>query len=129
MNRERALQVALVLVGLLFSAGIYPLTLSLWKMNQSDYGDDMMLSLYFALGIFLLMAVRNPSANSSLISFAAWSSFPHGAVMAVLAFKLPSHRAWFFGPLASPLLIASVLLARPPPKPPVPPVPTRLPDT
>jgi len=26
MNRERALQVALVLVGLLFSAGIYPLT-------------------------------------------------------------------------------------------------------
>jgi hypothetical protein len=32
-------------------------------MNESDYGDDMMLSLYFALGIFLLMAVRNPSAN------------------------------------------------------------------
>ena len=35
MNRERALKVALVLVGLLFSAGIYPLMLSLWKMNQS----------------------------------------------------------------------------------------------
>ena len=75
MNRERALKILLVLVGLLFSAGIYPLTLSLWKMKQSDYGDDMMLSLYFALGIFLLMAVRNPSANRSLIAFAAWSSF------------------------------------------------------
>src|SRR6266851_3857009 len=84
MNRERALKVVLVLVGLLFSAGIYPLTMSLWKMNESDYGDDMMLSLYFALGFFLLMAVRNPSANRSLIAFAAWSSFAHGAVMAVL---------------------------------------------
>ena len=92
MNRERALKLFLVLVGLLFSAGIYPLTVSLWKMNQSDYGDDMMLSLYFALGIFLLMAVRNPSANRSLIAFAAWSSFAHGAVMAVLAFQIPNER-------------------------------------
>ena len=70
MNRERAL-IVLVLVGLLFSAGIYPLTMSLWKMNKLDYGDDMMVSLYFALGIFLLMAVHNPSANRSLIAFAA----------------------------------------------------------
>src|SRR5256885_12505029 len=92
MNRERALKILLVLVGLLFSAGIYPLTVSLWKMKQSDYGDDMMLSLYFALGIFLLMAVRNPSANRSLIAFAAWSSFAHGAVMAVLAFQIPNER-------------------------------------
>ena len=57
MIRERVLKVVLVLVGLLFSAAIYPLTMSLWKMNESDYGDDMMLSLYFALGIFLLMPV------------------------------------------------------------------------
>ena len=92
MNRERVLKVVLVLVGLLFSAGIYPLMMSLWKMNKSDYGDDMMLSLYFALGIFLLMAVRNPSANRSLIAFAAWSSFAHGAVMAVLAFQIPNER-------------------------------------
>src|SRR5467141_4798685 len=92
MNRERALKVVLVLVGLLFSAGIYPLTMSLWKMKQSDYGDDMMLSLYFALGIFLLMAVRNPSANRSLVAFAAWSSFANGAVMAVLAFQIPNER-------------------------------------
>jgi uncharacterized protein DUF6632 len=119
MNRERALKVALVLVGLLFSAGIYPLTLSLWKMNQSDYGDDMMLSLYFALGIFLLMAVRNPPANSSLIAFAAWSSFAHGAVMAVLAFKLPSERAGFFGAVAVLVVIGVVLIALAPAKQPV----------
>ena len=92
MNRERALKILLVLVGLLFSAGIYPLTVSLWKMNQSDYGDDMMLSLYFALGIFLLIAVRNPSANRSLIAFAAWSSFAHAAVMVVQSFQMASER-------------------------------------
>jgi hypothetical protein len=119
MNRERALKVALVLVGLLFSAGIYPLTLSLWKMNQSDYGDDMMLSLYFALGIFLLMAVRNPSANSSLIGFAAWSSFAHGAVMAVLAFKLPSERGGFLGAVAVLVVIGVALIALAPAKQPV----------
>jgi peptidoglycan/LPS O-acetylase OafA/YrhL len=119
MNRERALKVALVLVGLLFSAGIYPLTLSLWTMNQSDYGDDMMLSLYFALGIFLLMAVRNPSANSSLIAFAAWSSFAHGAVMAVLAFKLPSERVGFFGAVAALIVIGVALIALAPAKQPV----------
>jgi hypothetical protein len=75
MNRERVLKVVLVLVGLLFSAGIYPLTMSLWRMNKSDYGDDMMLSLYFALGIFLLMAVRNPSANRSLVELRPRSGY------------------------------------------------------
>jgi uncharacterized membrane protein YoaK (UPF0700 family) len=111
MNRERALKVVLVLVGLLFSAGIYPVTMSLWKMNESDYGDDMMLSLYFALGIFLLMAVRNPSANRSLIAFAAWSSFAHGAVMAVLAFHLANERRDLLSAVAVLVFIGVALIA------------------
>ena len=103
MNRERALMVVLVLVGLLFSAAIYPLMMSLWKSDKSDYGDDMMLSLYFALGIFLLMAIRNPAANRSVIAFAAWSSFAHGVVMAVLAVHIPNERV-------SPLTAVAVLV-------------------
>jgi uncharacterized membrane protein YoaK (UPF0700 family) len=106
----------LVLVGLLFSAAIYPLTMSLWKMNQSDYGDTMMLSLYFALGIFLLMAVRNPSANRSLIAFAAWSSFAHGAVMAVMAVHIPSERASLLGAVAALVIIGVALIALAPAK-------------
>ena len=47
----------------------------------------MMLSLYVTLGIFLLLAARNPSANRSLIAFTAWSSFAHAAVMGVQAFR------------------------------------------
>ena len=86
MNRERALKILLVLVGLLFLAGIYPLMTSLRQRNESEFAP-MMLSLCVTLGIFLLLATRNPSANRSLIAFAAWSSFAHGAVMAVQAFQ------------------------------------------
>jgi peptidoglycan/LPS O-acetylase OafA/YrhL len=118
MIRERALKIVLVLVGLLFSAAIYPVATSLWKMNESDYGDDMMLSLYFALGIFLLLAVRNPSANRSLIAFAAWSSFAHGAVMAALAVHFPSERGELLGAVALLVVIGVALIALAPAKQP-----------
>jgi hypothetical protein len=118
MNRERALKVVLVLVGLLFAAGIYPMTTILWQRNQSEYGDAMMLSLYFTLGIFLLVAVRNPSANASLISFAAWSSFAHGVVMAVLAFQIPSERGELLVAVAALGIIGVALIALAPAKQP-----------
>src|SRR5882724_8437120 len=67
MNRERALKVVLVLVGLLFSAGIYPLVTTVRSELQPNIENalPMMLSLYVTLGVFLLVAARNPSANSS----------------------------------------------------------------
>jgi uncharacterized membrane protein YoaK (UPF0700 family) len=117
MSRERALKVVLALVGLLFTAGIYPLTTDLWKMNASDYGDDMMVSLYVTLGIFLLMAVRNPSAHRSLIAFAAWSSFAHGAVMARLAVHIPKERVGFLIAVAVLVGIGVTLIALAPAKP------------
>jgi drug/metabolite transporter superfamily protein YnfA len=83
MKRELALKVLLVVVGLLFCAGVYPLIL----MAKQDPSLAMMLSLYVTLGIFLLLAARNPSANRSLIAFTAWSSFAHAAVMSFQAFR------------------------------------------
>ena len=76
MIRERALKAVLVVVGLMFAATAYPLL----SMNL-DESLQMMLSLYVTLGIFVLLAARNPSAHSSLIAFAAWSSIAHAAVM------------------------------------------------
>jgi hypothetical protein len=95
--RELALKVVMVLVGLLFGAGVYPILMSLRNpgANQADTGDDMMLSLYVTLGVFLLLAVRNPSAHRSLIAFAAWSSFAHAVVMSTLGLELPSERTGF----------------------------------
>jgi len=82
MKRERALKVVLVVVGLLFCAAVYPLVL----MARQDPALAMMMSLYATLGVFLLLASRNPSAHRSLIAFTAWSSFAHATVMAVQAF-------------------------------------------
>src|SRR5580700_9004004 len=94
MRRQRALKVVLVLVGLLFSAGIYPIVMSVrdgWQANKED-ALPMMLSLYVTMGIFLLLAARNPSANRGVIAFAAWANIAHAAVMAVMAVRLRNER-------------------------------------
>jgi hypothetical protein len=118
MWRERALKVVLVLVGLLFSATIYPLmtSSSLWQPNQSEDIEPMMLSLYVALGIFLLIAARKPSANRSLIGFAAWSSIAHATVMIVQAFQNASHRGGLLGAAATFVVIGVVLIVLAPGK-------------
>jgi len=93
MNRERTFKILLVLVGLLFVAGLYPLLPSLGNVHSDvSSGDKMMLSIYVTLGVFLLLAVRNPAAHRSLIGFTAWSSFAHGAVMTIMAFQIPKER-------------------------------------
>ena len=81
MNRKRALQIVLALVGLIFVASAYPLVLFI----RQAPGLSMMFSLYVTLGIFLLLAARNPWAHRSLIAFTAWSSFAHAAVMGLQA--------------------------------------------
>jgi hypothetical protein len=116
MRRERALKIVLLLVGLFFSAGVYPLTGSLLHPSESDSGDTMMLSLYVTLGIFLLIAVRNPSAHRSLIAFAAWSSFAHAVVMSVLGFEIASERVGFLVGSAVLVVIGVALIALAPAK-------------
>jgi hypothetical protein len=116
MNRERALKVVIVLVGLLFVAAIYPVVMSLWHPSLDDAGDTMMGSLYFTLGVFLLIAARKPSAHRSLIAFAAWSSFAHAVVMTVLGFHIPSERVGFLIGSAVLVAIGVALLALAPVK-------------
>jgi hypothetical protein len=92
MSRERALKVVLVVVGLILSGLVYPLTM----LVRQEPALAMMLSVYVTLGIFLLLAARDPSANRSLIAFTAWSSFAHAALMAVQAFRnlIPRGELW-----------------------------------
>jgi len=84
----------LVLFGLIFVAGVYPLITSVcngWQANKED-AEPMGLSLYVMMGIFLLIAARNPSANRGVITFAAWLNIAHAAVMAVMAIHVTSAR-------------------------------------
>jgi hypothetical protein len=115
MRRERALKILMVLVGLLFVASIYPIIDSLWHSKVVE-GDTMMLSIYFTLGVFLLLAARNPAANRSLIAFTAWSSFAHGAVMTVMAVKIPSERTGLLIGVAALVVIGVALIALAPAK-------------
>ena len=114
MVRERALKILLVLIGLFFVAGLYPLITSLSHRNPSDYPDQMMLAIYATLGVFLLLAVRNPSGNRTLIAFTGWSSLAHAAVMAVQSIQIGSERT-ALPPLAvvGIIAVAVILLARP----------------
>jgi drug/metabolite transporter superfamily protein YnfA len=111
MRRERALKVVLVVVGLLFVAGVYPLM----TFVRQEPALAMMLSLYVTLGIFLLLAARNPSANRSLIAFTAWSSFAHAALMAVQAFLNFIPRRELVGVVVF-ILIGAALIALAPAK-------------
>ena len=63
------MKILLSLVGLFFVAAIYPLITSMMHPKQSDYPDQMILAIYVTLGIFLLLAIRNPAANRTLIAF------------------------------------------------------------
>lgn len=118
MWRERGLKVVLMLVGLLFSAAIYPAIGGLSDPAHSDTGDTMMMGIYFALGIFLLMAVRNPSAHRSLIAFAAWSSFAHAVVMSILGFEIATERVGFLVGSAVLVVIGVALIVLVPAKEP-----------
>ena len=103
MIRERALKIVLVVVGLVFLFGVYGL------IQPVPPADQMLGSVYSTLGVFLLLAARNPSANRSLIAFAAWSSLVHGAVMAVQAIYNVIPRSDLLVAVL-PLLVIGVLL-------------------
>ena len=94
-KRERALQVVLVVLGLgTAGANIYPLVTSFVAGLRPTGGTTapMFYTILATLGVFLVLAARNPSAHRSLIAYAVWSSFAHTAVMALMAIQLPTKR-------------------------------------
>jgi hypothetical protein len=94
MKRERALQVVLALVGLLYLAWAFPLFQSLWHSDWLQRGQDafpMFVSVNAVLGVFLLLAVKAPARHRSLIAFAAWSTLAHGFTMTIMSAEAWSH--------------------------------------
>ncbi|HKV77314.1 MAG TPA: DUF6632 domain-containing protein [Candidatus Sulfotelmatobacter sp.] len=120
MKRERMLQVAVGLLGLIYLGLIYPLYTDLWHskwLEMHNECDPMFLSWFIALGPFLLLAARKPSSHRSLITFAACQCLAHASVMAVQtveAWKHGVHRQ--FGDVVLFAVIGGILLALLPPK-------------
>jgi hypothetical protein len=121
MNRDGALKVVLIVVGLIFLFAVYPLMMYLWpsgwrwQPNQPEY-EQMILGVYATLGIFLLLASRNPSEHRSLIAFTAWSSLVHSAIMAVQAFRDASEHGHLLGDIPALAIVGVALLVLAPAK-------------
>jgi hypothetical protein len=112
-DRIKYLRIALVAVGLIFTLGIYPLTVLWpsgwsWHTGQSNY-LQMILGVYATLGVFLLFASRNPLANLSLIWFTVWSSVVHGGIMAVQSLMDSEHMGHLWGDVPALFVVAVVL--------------------
>jgi hypothetical protein len=106
MNRELALKIVLAVVGLLFIGLCYPMVVFI----RQEPALSMMFSLYVTLGVFLLLAIRNPSASRSLIAFTAWSSFAHAALMGTQAWRNMIAHGELIG-VAALAIIGAVLVA------------------
>jgi succinate-acetate transporter protein len=113
MNRERALKIVLVVVGLLFTAGVVPLTM----FFSREPAVPMLMSIYVTLGIFLLLAVRDPAANRRLIAFGGWANLAHAGVMAAQEYRNVIERRELLG-VAVFAVVGIVLIALAPAKQP-----------
>jgi len=109
MGRERVLKVVLIVVGVIFCLLGYPMMLFV----RQEPALAMMLCVYVTLGIFLLLAARDPSANRSLIAFTAWSSLAHAIFMGTQALLNMIARGELFGSAALVVIGISLIALAP----------------
>jgi hypothetical protein len=115
MSSHKALQLALVLFGAIFCL-VYPLAIfwpSGWAWHEGPPADSqyfmMIVGIYATLGVFLILASRDPHANRSLILFTIWSSLVHAAIMAVQSLGNAIHQGHLLGDVPALVLVAVVL--------------------
>ena len=112
--REKYLRVALIVIGLMFIFGVYPLMNILWpsgwswEPRQHEY-EQMIMGVYATLGVFLLLASRKPAEHRSLLWFTVWSSVVHAVIMAVQALVDPMERANLLGDIPALFIMALIL--------------------
>jgi hypothetical protein len=109
-----ALRIALIVIGVTFIVGVYPLTILwpsgwAWHTGGPSMYLQMIVGVYATLGIFLVMAARRPLENLSLIWFTVWSSVVHGLIMAAQSVMYPEHHGHLYGDVPVLLLVAIVL--------------------
>lgn len=111
--RLKYLKLALQLFGAIFIFGIYAMMLVWpagwgWEPRQPEY-EQMILGIYATLGVFLILAAKDPLANRSLIWFTICSSIVHAAIMLVQALRDDMEKANLIGDIPALFLVAIVL--------------------
>ena len=113
-DRVKYLRIALVVIGLTFTFGIWPLTIvwpSGWSWHQGGRSEylEMILGIYATLGVFLMIVSRDPMAHRSLIWFTVWSSIVHGGIMGIQSVANSKHIGHLFGDVTALIAVAAVL--------------------
>jgi len=67
------------------------------------------VGVYATLGVFLLLAARNPLRNLSLIWFTVFSSVVHAAIMTVQALQAPAEHGHMLGDIPALFFVAILL--------------------
>ena len=106
-------RLALRLFGLIFLL-VYPLGMIwpsgwVWHGGAGGYYLQMIAGIYAVLGIFLIIAAKNPGAHRSLISFTVWSSIVHAMIMALQAMGDTHESGHLVGDVPALVLVAVVL--------------------
>lgn len=114
MNKKMFyLRCALVVIGLVFFLGVFPLMHywpSGWRWNPPQYEyEQMILGIYATLGVFLIIAARNPLAHASLIWFTIWSSVVHATIMLLQVFYNSLEYHHLLGDIPALYIVAIVL--------------------
>jgi len=81
-----------------------------WEPRQTEY-EQMIMGFYAVLGVFLIIAARDPLRHRSLIWFTVWSSVVHGGIMLVQALADEADRINLLGDIPALLIGAAVLAA------------------
>jgi hypothetical protein len=115
MNNAKLLSLALIVFGAVFCL-VYPLAIiwpSGWAWHDGPPAANdyfmMIVGIYATLGVFLILAARDPAANASLIWFTIWSSIVHALVMAWETMRNPAMHGHLMGDVPALLLVAVVL--------------------
>ncbi len=113
-EKLKYLKMALYVFGATFIVGVPAMMMWIWPSGwgwtpaQPEY-EQMIMGIYATLGVFLILAARDPLANLSLIWFTIWSSIVHGGIMLVQAINDETERANLLGDIPALFLVAIVL--------------------
>ena len=112
-QKEKFLKLALRVFGVIFLL-VYPIGLVwpsgwIWHGGEGQYYFQMIVGIYFVLGVYLILAANDPAQHRSLISFTIWSSVVHALIMAIQAFGDNNERGHLVGDVPALLLVAIVL--------------------
>ena len=113
-KKQNYLRISLLVLGVAFILGIWILGQVwpsgwAWHASGRSHYYEMLLIVYATLGVFLILASRDPSQHKSLIWFTIWSSNTHASVMAVQSFDPGGHIGHLWGDVLTLYVIAGWL--------------------